>query len=78
MPDEPGAALYRRIGGAIKATRQARGLTQAQIADAVGVLRTSVANIEAGRQRLPIDLLYDIADALRCDPRELLPPTEEV
>ena len=81
-PDPPwgaeGAALYAAIGEAIRAARCENELTQAQLAEMVGILRTSIVNIEAGRQRLPIDRLYDIADALGIQATALLPKNEAV
>ena len=73
-----GAALYRAVGEAIRSTRLAQGMTQQQLATAVGFLRTSVVNIEAGRQRVPLATLYDIADALGVQATALLPRNEDV
>lgn len=75
---EPGAVLYRAIGEAVRLARHKSRLTQAILAEAVGVTRTSIVNIEAGRQRLPIDLLYDIADILGIQAADLLPRNEDV
>ena len=75
---EPGGLLYLAIGLSIKHARAATDLTQEELAKAVGVLRTSITNIEAGRQRLPIDLLYDIADVLGVEAASLLPRNEDV
>ena len=73
-----GAALYATIGDNIRSARSAKKLTQAQLAETVGLTRTSIVNIETGRQRLPIDRLYDIADALDMQATALLPPNETV
>ena len=78
VDDDPGALLYRTIGERIRTTRKARRLTQDHLAYAIGFRRTSVVNIEAGRQRLPIAALYDIADVLGVQATELLPRNEEV
>lgn len=37
------------------------GLQQQELADAVGLTRTSISNIERGKQGLSIDLLYAIS-----------------
>lgn len=42
--------VLREIGQRVRALRTNRGLTQAQLAAAVGVSRPSITNIEAGRQ----------------------------
>ena len=73
-----GAELYRAVGEAIRSIRLAQGMTQQQLATAVGFLRTSVVNIEAGRQRVPLATLYDIADALGVQATALLPRNEDV
>lgn len=75
---EPGALLYSAIGNAIREVRKAAGLSQAVLAAAVNVTRTSIVNIEAGRQRLPIDLLFDISDILNVQATALLPRNEDV
>lgn len=75
---EPGAMLYRAIGEAVRTARHRSRLTQAVLAEAVNVSRTSIVNIEQGRQRLPIDLLYDIADILGVWSGDLLPRNEDV
>lgn len=75
---EEGAALYAAIGRAIREARRDREMSQEQLAQAVGILRTSIVNIENGRQRLPIDRLYDIADALKIQAVSLLPRNEDV
>ncbi len=40
---------------------------------AVGLTRTSVTNIEKGRQKVRLDTLYDIAEVLGESPQDLLP-----
>lgn len=60
-----------RIGGTVRGIRKARGMTQGELADAVGKARTYIANIEAGRKPLPLPLLIEIADALNIDRRDI-------
>lgn len=67
------AEVYSSIGARIRTTRQQRGLTQQALADAVELTRTSINNIEFGRQRLSIQMLYDIAEVLHVAPKSLLP-----
>lgn len=66
-------ALYQHIGQRICQERSELGFTQTDLAQEVGLLRTSIANIEAGRQRLPIYMLYRIATALGVPVTNLLP-----
>lgn len=70
--------LYRRIGERLKSRREELGLKQGQLAEAVGLLRTSITNIESGRQRPPIHLLYALCAALNLDAAEVLPASEEM
>ncbi len=70
--------IYREIGRRVGAAREASDLTQERLAAKVGLSRTSIVNLEAGRQRVPIHQLYRIADALGCHPADLLPPSPEV
>lgn len=48
-------------------------MTQDQLAKAVGLTRTSVVNIEKGRQKVPLDTLYEMARVLGTTVHELLP-----
>jgi len=65
--------LYSEIGRRIKAEREALGFHQHDLAQEIGMTRTSLTNIEAGRQRLPIHVLYAIATALGIPVSDLLP-----
>ena len=67
------AILYNLIGEGVKQQRIRVGMTQVQLADAVGVLRTSIANIEAGRQKLPLHLLYKLCMELGVEVADILP-----
>ncbi len=42
----------------------AKGMTQSELATAVGLTRTSITNIEKGRQKLLVHTLLDIALSL--------------
>lgn len=66
-------ALYAHVGRKVREARQRANWTQADLADAVGMTRSSIANLEAGRQRIPVHLLVWIAEILNTTPRELLP-----
>jgi transcriptional regulator with XRE-family HTH domain len=70
--------LYKRIGQQIRQNREARGLTQEQLATAIGVLRTSVTNIEAGRQKAPLHLLYQLCEILQLEIKDILPPLIDI
>ncbi len=70
-PVEP---FYREFGDLLRHARKDKGLSQADIAPGVGLSRTSVANIERGRQRMSIHLLMEFARELGVEPCTLLPP----
>lgn len=69
--------LYREIGRRIQCERKELGFNQIELAQEIGLTRTSIANIEAGRQRLPIHVLYAIAEALGAPVTCLLPERME-
>lgn len=60
------------IGKNIKEKRQALGLTQEKLADAVGLGRSMVAQIERGSKVPNMILGRDIAKVLGCGMEELL------
>ncbi|GAA0719301.1 helix-turn-helix domain-containing protein [Dactylosporangium roseum] len=66
--------FYADAGQRINRARRSAGLTQAQLAAAAGLTRSSVANVEAGRQRIPLHVLAGAAAAMRVDPGELFSP----
>ena len=70
--------IYQAIGRRIRAERESLGFTQDDLAREVEMLRTSITNIEAGRQRLPIYVLYRIARALGVSVEYLLSGREKV
>ena len=65
--------LYEEIGRRIKRARESSDTSQESLADNVKLSRTSVVNIEKGRQRPPIHTLYNIARVLGVAPHDLLP-----
>jgi transcriptional regulator with XRE-family HTH domain len=65
--------LYIEFGLRLKARRSLAHLTQDEMASKVGLGRTSITNIEQGKQPVSLHLLYRLADALGAAPHELLP-----
>lgn len=51
----------------LRTIRQRRGLTQQQLADAVGISQSAVASYEKGERTPTADVLCDIADHLGVD-----------
>ncbi len=52
------------IGKRLRELRRAAGLHQAEVADRAGLSRSSIANIEAERQDIPVATLLLLAGAL--------------
>lgn len=70
--------LYQKLGRHLRQKREAAKLTQAHVAEGVGVLRTSITNIEAGRQKAPLHLIYELCAVLQVDIKDVLPPLSEL
>lgn len=64
--------LQRRLGGNVRTIRRARGLSQEQFADALGVHRTYVGGIERGERNLTLQTVERLAEVLRVRPLRLL------
>ncbi len=67
--------FYVQVGRRLRTARKRAHLTQAQLAESISMTRSSVANLEAGRQRMPLHLMAWIAEILDVPPIELLPET---
>lgn len=65
--------LYKRIGGSIASARKKRGYSQEKLAAELRLTRTSITNIEQGRQHVQIHTLYVISASLDVPITELLP-----
>jgi DNA-binding XRE family transcriptional regulator len=61
------------FGHLVKARREELGLIQETLAEAVGLSRAQIANIETGRVDTSIEKLPLFAKALKCTPGDLLP-----
>ena len=73
MSDVTADAIYRHIGEKMRQARELHGTTQDALASRANLTRTSVSNIEAGRQRVTIHALLAMAAALEVAPETLLP-----
>ncbi len=68
--------VYQVIGARIRARRTDLGLTQTELGQHVGLTRSSIANIEAGRQRAMIHTIMQLANQLDLEPAQLFPEVE--
>jgi transcriptional regulator with XRE-family HTH domain len=72
-------SVYRHIGAVIRRGRRKfkPRLTQAALAQRVGISRASLANIETGRQSVLVHQLYALAAALDLAPADFLLPAAD-
>ena len=63
---------YRKLIDALKSARNAAGLTQQQVADALGKPQSFVAKVEGYERRLDVIEFWRISALLGIDPIELL------
>lgn len=78
MTEQQINALYRIIGARIREAREKNHINHDQLAQKVGISRSSVVNIEKGRQRLPLHLMWDIADELGVEPYNFIPSRSDI
>ena len=65
--------LAELVGKRIAKMSKSKGLTQDKLALFAEIDRSYVGRIERGEVNITIEKLYEIADALGCDAKELLP-----
>lgn len=75
--------LYKALGERIRALREQHDdgsgrMTQASLAQRVGLERTSITNIERGAQKVPLHVLFRICEVLRAPVADVLPSVAEV
>jgi transcriptional regulator with XRE-family HTH domain len=65
--------LDREFGSLLRERRGSQHMSQDQLARVAGISRTSIVNIEKGRQGVSLESLYKLSAALGCPPGDLLP-----
>ena len=70
--------LRRAFGRNLYNARDKKGLTQEKLAQLANLKRTSVTNIEKGRQSISLPALYDLARALDMEVHDLLPTNRQL
>lgn len=63
----------KRFGKLLAQRRMEARMSQRDVADALGLSRASIANIERGRQSVSLHMVYLIADVLERELAEMLP-----
>jgi transcriptional regulator with XRE-family HTH domain len=66
--------LQRRAGVNIRAYRNAKGISQEELAVALGVHRTYMGGVERGERNLTLRSLERLAERMGIDPVKLLKP----
>jgi transcriptional regulator with XRE-family HTH domain len=64
----------REIGARLRALRTERGMTQDELAQAIGTHFTGVSAVERGVRGLTVQQIVKLATALKVSPDELLQP----
>lgn len=67
--------VYAKFGEILRTCRQESRMSQVDLAQEVGISRSSLSNIEAGRQRVYLDQCFKFAAALNCLSIQSLLPT---
>ena len=62
------------VGATIRKLREAKGITQDQLAGAVGMMRSNISRIEAAKHRPTLETLERIAKALKVPVADLIVP----
>src|ERR671932_55349 len=65
--EEEDGWLFSAIAGQVAEQRQARGLSQKELAALVGTTQSAIARLESGGRPPRIDTLLRIANALDCE-----------
>jgi transcriptional regulator with XRE-family HTH domain len=65
--------IYQAVGERIRAERKKLKITQDELATQIGLTRTSITNLEQGKQKLLLHTLVQIAHCLGTSPARLLP-----
>jgi len=60
-------AIGGRVGARLAKARQSRGLSQAQLAKAIGVTTGTIQAYEHSRTRIAVERLEAVAEALQCE-----------
>jgi len=67
------AELYEELGQLVRLHRERLQMSQEALSKTIKLSRASIANIETGRQRIPLHHLYQLAQALKVEVETLLP-----
>ncbi|MGN0377726.1 MAG: helix-turn-helix domain-containing protein [Suilimivivens sp.] len=66
------AVDYRDLGGRIRAKREEKGMSQAELAGKAQLSTQHISNVENARSKVGLEKLVDIANILNCSLDELV------
>jgi transcriptional regulator with XRE-family HTH domain len=66
--------MRKLVGRNVRAVRQARGMTQEQLAEESGFSQQYISDLERGRRNPTVVTLHDLAQALGSTPVALITP----
>lgn len=66
-------SVYKLVGNNIRTIREGNDYSQIELADLLGITRSSIINIEKGRQRCTIDKVIEIAIIFKSNYSDILP-----
>lgn len=72
MRYRPGVVYSIDVGANIRTARLAAGLSQSEVAGRLGLRQTWVSDLECGRRGIWIGNLIRLAEAIGCEPGDLL------
>lgn len=64
--------MNKRVGAGIKRLRLQEGLSQLALSERVSLSRSTVANIEAGRQAVSLSLIINFSSAFKITPQAFM------
>lgn len=64
--------FFQSFGKRVAELRKARGLTQAELGEQIGVNQTAIGSYEIGRRRIPLSQVAPLAEALGVSVAELV------
>jgi DNA-binding XRE family transcriptional regulator len=73
MTDAEQKLFYEKLGGCIRQARLSADIKQEVLANSLNLSRASIVNIEKGRQRPPIHLIWSIAKILNLEVTDMFP-----
>lgn len=69
---------YEALRAALVAARRAAGLTQAEVAEALGRPQSFMSKVEGGERRLDVVEFVDLCEALKADPLSVIAEVRKV